>query len=196
MKKINFVIGKRQIMISTLLLILAVAAYLNWQFTSSEQAVSIMNFVNAKKTASKSYADYDDETDGESNYGEAELVSNKTQTSNDYFNQAKLQKTASHAEASDELHRIMTDSESSTDKKNEATNQALKLAEIEQQENSIENQVRTKGFADCVVYVDNGKVNAMVKTEKMTADQAAQIKDIIVGVTNVKPYNIVVTPVA
>lgn len=204
MKKFNFIIGKRQIMVSTLLLILAIAAYLNW-LAAGDQAITVMDVIHPKKTEISSQNN-DAETDSANTYGATELVSG--QSTNDYFNQAKLQKTASHAETSDELNRLISAPETPADKKAEASNQALKLAEIEKQEKSIENQVEAKGFSDCIAYVEKDKVSVMVKVKKaeesegqtnqtsgMTDAQAAQIKDIIINVTNVKPYNIVVTPI-
>lgn len=214
MKKFNFIIGKRQIMVSTLLLILAIAAYLNW-LAAGDQSITVMDVLNPKKTDVSTQSS-ETETNPANTYGATELVGNQTTT--DYFNQAKLQKNASHAEASDELNKLINSPDTPTDKRTEATNQALKLAEIEKQERSIENQVMAKGFPDCVAYVEKNNVNAIVKVKKdetnenqnssetsenqnttndkakMTEAQAAQIKDIIINVTNEKPYNIVVTP--
>lgn len=190
MKKFNFIIGKRQIMISTLILILAIAAYLNW-LAAGDQSITVMDVLTPKKTETNSQ-NIENEEESNSNYGTAELVSSQTTT--DYFNQAKLQKTTSHAETSDALQQIIDSKTTSDDNRNEATQQALKLAESEKKENSIENQVRTKGFEDCVAYVDKDNVNVVVKTKEMNPTQAAQIKDIIVNVTKEKPCNIVITP--
>jgi len=42
-KKFNLVIGKRQIVIASLLVTLSVAAFLNWQFATGDQAVTVMD---------------------------------------------------------------------------------------------------------------------------------------------------------
>ena len=188
MKKFNFIIGKRQIMVATLLLILAIAAYLNW-LAAGDQSITVMDFLNPKKVETVQQSN---NAETNSNYyGETELVGSQQTT--DYFNQTKLQKTASHAELSDELNKIIHSPETSDNKRAEATDQVLKLTEIAKKEESIENQVKSK-FDDCVAFIDNDKVNVMVKTKEMTNEQAAQIKDIIINVTNVKPYNIVIAP--
>lgn len=187
MKKFNFIIGKRQIMVATLLLILAIAAYLNW-LAAGDQSITVMDVLNPKKTEAVQQSS---ENENNSTYGGTELVGSQQTT--DYFNQAKLQKTASHAEISDELNKIINSPETSDSKKAEATDQALKLTEITKQEESIENQVKSK-FPDCITYIENDKVNVMVKTTEMDEAQAAQIKDIVINVTNTKPYNIVITP--
>ncbi len=215
MKKLNFIIGKRQIMISTLLLILAVAAYLNWQFATNEQSISVMDVLNPKKTQTSPQS-VELNTNYESNYGEAELVSNKVpvetedenqnETKTDYFTQAKMQKDASRAETREELQKTQNMPNISPETKAEAQRQNLNLATIEQQENEIDSQVKANGFADCITYVTNKntnskdtpdpKVSVIVKTEQMTQAQAATIKDIVVGVTQTEARHITVTPVA
>jgi len=219
MKKLNFIIGKRQIMISTLLLILAVAAYLNWQFATNEQSISVMDVLNPKKTQnSPQSVGLNAAANDESNYGEAELVSNKIQADSaedknqndiqtDYFTQAKLQKEASRAETGEELQKTQSMPNISQETKEEAQRQYLKLTATAQQEQTIDSQVKAEGFSDCLSYISNNDtknedsndttVKVVVKTEnQMTQAQAATIKDIVVGVTNAKAKNIVVTPVA
>ena len=76
-----------------------------------------------------------------------------------------------------------------------ATQQSMQLAQMASYESDIENQVKAKGFADCVAYVEADRVNVTVKADDLDASQAAQIKDIIVSTTGVDPSSIVVTPV-
>lgn len=195
MKKFNLIIGKRQIMISTLLLILAIAAYLNW-LAAGDQSVKVMDVVESKKTESTTTNDdnskNDDET--ESNYGEAVLVS--AQPTTDYFNQAKMQKTATHDNTYEELNQIINSPGISPEKKNEAESKVLQLTEIKKQEETIENLIKIEGFEDCVTYIENNKVSTIVKAKNMSEAQAGKIKEIILRVTpQIKPYDIVVTPI-
>lgn len=211
MKKLNLIIGKRQIMISTLLLILAIAAYLNW-LAAGEQSVSVMDAVNPKKTES---AITQNDSDSESNYGEAELVSTQTTPNTDnYFSQTKLQKTRTRDDISEKLIEFINLKSTSEEKKQEAESKVLKLNEISEKETQIENQVRnTQGFSDCIATIsiegdnttlkenkDNKtnkatSVQVAVKTQDMTDEQANKIKDIVKKVENVDPTNIVVIPI-
>ena len=43
----------------------------------------------------------------------------------------------------------------------------------------IENLVKTKGFKDIVVFINGDSINAVVKAEKLGAQEIAQIQNII-----------------
>lgn len=193
MKKFNFIIGKKQIIIASLVLILGVAIYLNWQFASSDKALTVADVLGAKSQTSSS-----------PKYGEAQLVdANKNSSesnteSEDYFTKARMDKKASQDEASESLEAILSKSDISDEERANATAQSIRISEMSQKETSIEEQVKAKGFDDCVAYVESDRVNVTVKAENgdITAQQAAQIKDIIINTTGVDASNIVVTPVS
>lgn len=75
MKKLNMIVGKKQIVLASLVMILGVAVYLNWQFAKNDGQFDLTtgNTVSNK------------------NYGDAALV-NQT---DDYFTQAHLDKERS-----------------------------------------------------------------------------------------------------
>ena len=66
-----------------------------------------------------------------------------------------------------------------------------------QAEANIENLVKAKGFYDCLAYIgtENVTVTVAVK-EPLTAQQAAQIKDIAVSETNYSPECIKIVEVS
>ncbi len=159
MKKINMIVGKKQIVLAGLVMILAVAVYLNWQFAKNDGQFDL--------TAGS--------TTSEKNYGDATLV-NQT---DDYFTQAHLDKQKSR-DASVETFsaQISDDSLSAAElktvkEKSEALNQQIEA------EKNIETMVKAKGFADCLAYLDDGKARLIVKTDGLKAEEVAQIKDII-----------------
>ena len=57
-------------------------------------------------------------------------------------------------------------------------------------ENKMETLIKAKGFEDCVVYIEDQTVSVMVKTPDLVASEAAQIKDIVLGNTEVDNENI------
>lgn len=177
------IIGKKQIIIASLVLILGVAIYLNWQFASSDQALTVAEILGT-----------DTPTSSNATYGQAELV-NSSEDANDYFDQARLDKQKSRDEESESLATIMNDPSLTDDQKSQATLEATNIAKMSEEETTIENQVKAKGFEDCIAYVDDSHVNVTVKAPDMDAAQAAQIKDVIINVTGTDPSNIVVTPV-
>lgn len=182
MKKLHMIIGKRQIIIASLVLILGVAVYLNWQFAGSEEALTVADVLGSNS-----------QTTSNPTYGEAELVSNNLE--NDYFTQARLDKKQAEDEAADAITSALNSNTLTDEEKANATAQSVQLAQMTSYETDIENQVKAKGFEDCIAYVEADRVNVTVKASDLNASQAAQIKDIIVSTTGVDPSCIVVTPV-
>lgn len=189
-KKFNLVIGKRQIVIASLLVTLSVAAFLNWQFATGDQAVTVMDVSEKTKK--------NEEENHSSNYGEAELVNKKTDKKvekNDYFKQEKLVRDSSYDDAIDNTNSILKNNNLSPDDRSKVLDQSLMLSEKKTQQESIESQVKAKNLADdCVSYINGNRVNIYVKTSNLTEEKVAQIKDIAVGVTDTSASNIVITP--
>lgn len=181
--KLNAIIGKKQIVLASLVLILGVAVYLNWQFANSDQSMDITDVLNNAASDSSS-----------ENYGEAELVDSGV-SSDDYFTNARLEKQQSRDEATETLAQLLQNANLSVEEQANATAEALSLAQLIEKEASIENLIMAKGFEECIAYLDNDTANIVVKVTDMTAEQAAQIKDIVVTETSISASNIVVTPV-
>lgn len=188
MKKLNMIIGKKQIIVASLVLILGVAVYLNWQFASSQEALTVADILGTGSSSMQTVSN-------PSTYGEAELVSNQNVAVTDYFTQARLDKQEAEDEAADAISTILSSNDLTEDERANATTQSMQLAQAASYETDIENQVKAKGFEDCIAYVEADRVNVTVKAADLNASQAAQIKDIIVSVTGVDPSCIVVTPV-
>lgn len=188
MKKLHMIIGKRQIIVASLVLVLGVAIYLNWQFAGSEEALTVADVLGSGSSSSQT-------TESSSTYGEAELVSGSNVSEDDYFTQARLDKKRAEDEAADALSTALNSGTLSDEEKANATEQSMQLAQMASYETDIENQVKAKGFEDCVAYVEADRVNVTVKAEDLDASQAAQIKDIIISTTGVDASCIVVTPV-
>ena len=50
-------------------------------------------------------------------------------------------------------------------------------------------------YSDCLVYINNEKADAVVKTDGLNEDTANQIKEIIIREAGVKAENITITEV-
>lgn len=160
MKKLNMILGKKQIVLAGLIMILAVAVYLNWQFAQNDGQFDL---TTGNTTSNK-------------NYGDATLV-NK---SDDYFTQAHLDKEKSRDASVETFSQQIADDSVSADELKTLKAKAEELnAQIEAEKN-IETMVKAKGFADCLAYLDDGKARLIVKTDGLQAAEVAQIKDIII----------------
>ena len=185
--KINWkaIIGKKQVVLATLVFILAIAVYLNWQFAGYDLALTDLNDPS-------DFTDDPGETSSEKNYGDAALVD----TQNDsYFSEARTGRQKSRDEASETITGMLRDSQLSEEQLSEAANQALILTTAIENENKIENLIKAKGFTECITYLDGVNCNVVVKTNGLTEAEAAQIKDIILTNSQIGVENITITEV-
>jgi stage III sporulation protein AH len=67
---------------------------------------------------------------------------------------------------------------------------AVQVSKLIESEGNIESLVRAQGFEDCVAYLDGETAKVVVKTDGLNKSQAASIKDIILGETQVPAENI------
>ena len=181
--KLHMILGKKQIVLALLVLVLGAAIYLNYTFSQTGQPYDI--------TAANASVNSDEpET-----YGEAQLTSAGVSDSEDYFAEARLERKKSRDEAVETLAATLQDVELSDEEKEVATAKALEVSRQMESETNIETLVKAKGFADCLAMVGDDSVKVMVKTEGLSAEQAAQIKNIILEETDVLVENISVSEV-
>ena len=194
MKKFNFIIGKRQIVIVALLVTLAVAAFLNWQFATGDQAVTVMD-VGDKSSNNEEDKENKNNTQ---NYGEAELVNKNENNKSNFIKQAKLDRAASYDEEIENITKLMNSNNLTEEDKDKFIEQSMEIATKKENETTIENEIKSKDFVDdSIVYIENknDSANAYVKAKSLNQDQITQITDIIKRITKFPASNIIVTPV-
>ena len=175
MKKRGFVIG-------ALVLVLAAAVYLNWQFAPSE-----------------TYIAPDESASADSVLGDAMLASTQADTidakspsdavtaskDQDYFSQAYAEREKARKESLAILEDVINDASKGGIDKADAVSRTAVIAQQIQYENSIETLVKAKGFKDCVAIVNDTQVNVIVpNASELTASQVSVISDIVIAQTN------------
>lgn len=174
----NMIVGKRQIILATLVVALTVAVYVNYKFTAA----------GGEYIATEAVTQEDRE-----NYGDAQFVDAQIENvsqSNDYFAQARLTRSKSRDEAVTAMRTMMDDESLDSAKKAELSMQAAKIAMAIETEGKIENLIRAKGFEDCMVYCENDKVDVVVQTSGLLDNEVLQIRDVVLGETDVAVENI------
>lgn len=178
MKKPNIIIGKKQIILAGMTLVLGVAIYINYAFSAVGGQIKKTDVVKTQSV----------------NYGDAQLVSeNKNKdTKKDYFTQARIDKMNARDEAQETLKNIMSGGDTTDEEKSVASKDAAVMSGLVESENKIESLVKAAGFQDCVVYLDGKNANVVVKTEskELQSSEAAQIKDILLSEVSVDNENI------
>lgn len=197
-------IGKKQLILTGLVLTLGAAVYLNWQFSGNTNLLSGSDAVSVSKELGE--AEFvntsSDKKAGESTAQKStELSSSKESTasasksSDEYFSQAKVNRQQTQDDIAEMTKKILESSEESDTAKAEAVAKAAELATVMEQQTNVESLIKAKGFEECMVFIQNGECSIVVRDSDLTADDALIIKDIATGQTGITVDKIKVTAV-
>ena len=181
----------------TLAVALGVAVYLNWEYAKTADE-SLIADASAQNTVVMDELAVETQTEtADKNYGEAQLVSVNKKSGSDFFEQARLNRTKSRDEALDSLKKSLKGSNLSGAEKDQLTKELSAQIDHINTENEIETLIKAKGFADCVVFIDDGKVNVTVMTssDSLQADEVAQIRDAVLSRCDVSAQDICVVEI-
>lgn len=205
--KANFILGKKHIILASLVLILGVAVYLNWQFASNNDKLeNTQNIAENKSTVenkntpvlkddapanapvdkeeNKTVSENEPKANPSKNLGDAKLVSAKILTDNTYFQKANLTRNQSRDAAVDAISTILNDTKLTEAAKKQANDKAMALTDNIEMENEVENLIKAKGFSDCMVYLGKNEASVVVKSDGLDSQKATQIKNIVVKNAN------------
>lgn len=131
------------------------------------------------------------------NYGDAQLVSAGTGSTDKYFEQARLTREKTRDEALDKLQKSLKNTNLGQEEKDTLTQSLTSVIAGITSESDIENLVKAKGFVDCVAFIDGEKISVAIKTAAGTLEpaQVAQIRDIVLAKLETDAKNITVVEV-
>ena len=187
--------ANRKMTLATLVVALAVAVYLNWEYARSADLA-----LDAAAPAAEPVVDelpVQAQPSASRTYGEAQLVSASAASSQSFFEEARLARTKARDEAMDSLQKSLKKASLTEQEKTDLTARLTQEVDAITQESDVEALIKAKGFVDCVAYVSEGKVNITVMTsgDRLTADEVTQIRDIVLSKCNVTAQNITVVEV-
>ncbi|MBR2912457.1 MAG: SpoIIIAH-like family protein [Oscillospiraceae bacterium] len=185
MRKPSIIIGKRQIVLSCLTAMLAIAVYINYSMSKDNlQVITPTSEITANQE----------------NYGDTEFVNANAsseqnqpvdaQPAEDFFAKARLEKTTNRDEAVQTLQMIMGGGDLTDHEIITTALGAVEVSNLIQCEGKIESLIKSQGFTDCVVYLDGESAKVVVKSDGLEAADAALIKDIILGEVSISSENI------
>ncbi len=200
MKKPSIIIGKRQIVLSCLTAMLAVAVYINYSLSGTERLtpVSELNsvnhygdteFVNAEPEEQPVNAAPEEQPVNAAPEEQA-VAEAEADPAADYFAQARLEKTTNRDEAVQTLQMIMGGGDLTNDEAITTALDAVTLSGLIESEGNIESLIRSQGFEDCVVYLDGSSAKVVVRTDGLDASDAALIKDVVQSEAAISSENI------
>ena len=198
MKQVSAHLKSRGATAAVLTLALGAAICLNWSFsrnapaeltmpdtveTSAGAAVPITDPLAVETVAEADDAEAAADDTADKNYGEAQLVSVNKDSGTEFFEAARLTRSKARDEALDTLKKSLKDAKLTAEEKTQLTEELSTRINNITLETKLETLIKAKGFADCVVYLEDSKANVTVMTESdaLTAEEVTRIRDVLLG---------------
>ncbi|MCI6521314.1 SpoIIIAH-like family protein [bacterium] len=117
------------------------------------------------------------------NYGEAQLVSVSKDSGMEFFEQARLSRSKARDEALDAIKKTLKNSELTDEEKKQITSELEQQVSSITTETTVENLIKAKGFANCVVSLtrDRADVTVMTENDALTAEEVTRIRDTVLN---------------
>lgn len=173
------VLHRRQITAVSLMILIGVAGYLNWNFQRDAvdpEVASVYQEVTKKLGEAKMVSTEQVETP-------VSVPPSENQT-DDYFAQAKLERELNRSESIEMLTNILNAQNTDKESRSEAENEIHMLADFTEKETMIENLIRAKGFSETVVFMGENLISIAVKSDGLNEIDAAVITDAAISTTD------------
>lgn len=207
------ILKRNQIVVAVIALMLVTAGYLNFANqnkesnlipTSSAADSELMAGIGDAHLVSANEATENNQTQNEtventenvattSNTQEntdSNTTKNTSAQEDSYFAQSRLDRDKMYSQMLDNYQKILETNNLSSEEKKTAQEE---IKRINNEKNAImiaENLIKTKGFQDIVIFVNNGNVTGVVQKDKLDEKDIAQIQNIITRELNVKTNKI------
>lgn len=198
-------IKKGSVALYVLAMMLVTAGY--WNYISSESKTI--------ETVSMSQNNQENQNTTDEHLGDATLVSNNelineenkniednseqeeltetmttTTETDEYFQESKLARDTMYSQTLETYQEILNNSNVSEEQKAIVTQE---ITELNKEKNAImicENLISTKGFNNCVIFVNVESISVIIEADKLETDEIAQIQNIISREMGAKVENI------
>lgn len=170
-------------------LMLCVAVYLNWSYFQSPDALTIADRAAAETTGTiygaVTAVDNTKTADAQKKTDEETSKDTKDAKQTDYFAQARLSRETARDEALTMLRETVSSDSASEDAKKQASEKITQIAGNTVKEERLESQIKSKGYADAVVYISDETISVIVSSPKggLNASSTAAISDMVLSET-------------
>ena len=182
------VLKKNQIVIYVMALMLVVAGYFNYvtdnnkliQTTSELEQMTGDELANIGDATLVSSNDVSLESKNDEEDIHKTVETNANINTNDYFEKSKLERQTMYSKMLESYQKIMENATVPIEQKIIATQEIKNINDIQNSIMICENLIMTKGFSNCVIFVNQEIVSAVVKAESdLNTEEIAQIQNII-----------------
>lgn len=162
------------------------AVYLNWSYARALPAEAQIVGAAAEETAAVTdpllpVAADADAGNTAKNYGEAQLVSVVKDAGTSFFESARLSRDKARDEALETLKKALKNAKLTDEEKTALTEKLSAQVGSITAAAELESLIKAKGFADCLVALDEtgASVTVMTETGTLNGDQVARIRDAV-----------------
>ncbi|MBQ4397435.1 MAG: SpoIIIAH-like family protein [Clostridia bacterium] len=181
-------IGKRHVMLAGLVLALGAAVGLNWKLAPTERFV----WPTGQTTVSDSEL-------GKAKYVSADVSSDAKETGTTAvspLSESRFNRQNARDAVLDQLEKQLKDASSDPVLKAQALESRTAHINNIQKENTTETLIKAKGYSDCMVFINDGKVTVLLpESDGLTADKVSVVTEIVTSQTGVQVKDITITPV-
>lgn len=170
---------RRQLILTSLILALGAAVYLNWHFSDDKGLIATDILQPQKELGEARYVN-NSKTD-ENDTSIADSTINITEETREFFAKAKLERQKSRDESTETIKKALLNQQSDEQLKSEASKQIENITKLIQQESNIENLIKAKGFGECMAFIQNGECSIIVNPGNLNDNSVITIRDVVYG---------------
>ena len=160
--------------------------------------VNSNDVVESNTRAQETTAEAENNTTNSETTKENETQTNEVETStdsvknskDDYFSKSKLERETMYSQMLETYEKVLNSTNAEEVQKQSATTEIKKINDTKNSIMICENLIQTKGFEDCVIFVNGDSVSIIVKKDELAKEDVAQIQNIISREMNSQIENI------
>ena len=160
--------------------------------------VNSNDVVESNTQAQETTAEAKNNTTNSETTKENETQTNEVETStdsvknskDDYFSKSKLERETMYSQMLETYEKVLNSTNAEEVQKQSATTEIKKINDTKNSIMICENLIQTKGFEDCVIFVNGDSVSIIVKKDELAKEDVAQIQNIISREMNSQIENI------
>lgn len=202
------IIKKNQIIIFVIALMLITAGYLNYTTGDGEDLVATSSLVDSEEVAGIGDAKLVSSNIVDDRESSSNMVSDNTTTNtvtdekssvnssenntvatsgtvtketDEYFTNSRLTRDTMYSQMIESYQKILDNTSISADQKAISQTEIKKINDLKNSIMICENLIKTKGFKDVVIFVNDTSISVIIKAdaEEITGEGAAQIQNIV-----------------
>ncbi len=193
------IIKKNQIIVYVIVLILMVAGYLNYSSYTQNQIsletsmqteskddtqladIGDATLVNSDDIVEENTTDLNLQEKNETNDTQETQDTQETMSNAqvDYFIQSKLERDTMYSQMLETYENVLNSEHSLETQRQSATQEIEKINKTKNAIMICENLIKTKGFENSIIFVNEESVNVIVRADELKQEEIAQIQNIV-----------------